>query len=196
MMQVHLIPANEYRRVRWKNGLGWTREILRWPEDAEDWDWRLSIAEVDQPGPFSAFPACERELVLLSGEGMRLVFDDGKTVDLLPPYGRHRFDGEAGLRAELVAGPTQDFNLIWKRERVEARLLHRPLVGSMLFFAEAGVHWAVHVLAGKAFFKDQVLPLHLEQGDTAVIDAMPGDVNRIVLDGGGELLVVRLGARP
>ena len=195
-MDIMLIPANEYRRVRWNNGLGWTREILRWPEGRDDWDWRLSIAEVDKAGPFSAFPGCDRELVLLSGEGMHLDFEDGKSVALLPPHGRLRFAGEAPLKAELIAGPTQDFNLIWKRERIDARLMHRPLVGAMLFFAEAGVHWVVHVLSGKAFFKDQATPLRLEQGDTAIIDATPEDSRRVVLDGGGELLVIRLAPRP
>lgn len=191
-MKVRVIPANDYQRLRWKNGLGWTREILRWPEGRDDWDWRLSIAEVDQPCPFSAFPGCDRELVLLSGAGMRLVFDDGETVDLAPPHGRHRFAGEAGLHAELLAGPTRDFNLIWKRERIEASLLHRPLVGPMLFFAEAGVHWAAHVMAGTARFKDQFGQQRLEQGDTALIDASPGDASRVVLEGGGELLLVKL----
>ncbi|HEY5781340.1 MAG TPA: HutD family protein, partial [Lysobacter sp.] len=34
-----VIPANEYRRERWRNLLGWTREIARWPEEG-DWVWR------------------------------------------------------------------------------------------------------------------------------------------------------------
>jgi environmental stress-induced protein Ves len=63
--------------------------------------------------------------VLLSGEGMRLNFEDGEIVDLHPPHGRHRFAGERALEAELLAGPTQDFNLMWRRDRVEASLLHR-----------------------------------------------------------------------
>lgn len=97
-MNLHLIPANEYRRERWKNGLGWTREIMRWPEEAQAWDWRVSIAEVDKGGPFSRFEGCDRELVLLAGEGMRLHFDDDQaTVELVPPHGRHRFSGERGL---------------------------------------------------------------------------------------------------
>lgn len=195
-MNLHLIPANEYRRERWKNGLGWTREIMRWPEDAQAWDWRVSIAEVDKPGPFSRFDGCDRELVLLAGEGMRLRFDDEQaTVDLLPPHGRFRFAGERDLTAELVAGPTQDFNLIWKRDRVEASLLHRPLVGPMVFFAESGVRWLVHVLSGHAFFKDQLLPSRLEQGDTAYIEPSSGSVHRLILDGGGELLLIKLIAR-
>jgi environmental stress-induced protein Ves len=189
-MDVSAIPANEYRRERWKNGAGWTREILRWPAQAEDWDWRLSIAEVDKDGPFSAFPGVDRELVLLSGEGMRLRFDDGEVAELQPPHDRVRFAGERVVQSELIAGPTQDFNLMWKRDRIEAQLLHRPLVGPMLFFAEPGVHWAVHVLAGRAAFKDRQPPVQLEQGDTALIDASGS--GRVLIDGGGELLLVRL----
>ncbi|MEO6104834.1 MAG: HutD family protein, partial [Pseudoxanthomonas sp.] len=64
-MNVTFLPANEYRRERWKNGLGWTREIVRWPEDAPSWDWRLSIAEIDKDCDFSSFPELDRELVLL-----------------------------------------------------------------------------------------------------------------------------------
>lgn len=195
-MKLHLLPANEYRRERWKNGLGWTREILRWPEDTAEWDWRVSIAEVDKPGPFSRFDGCDRELMLLAGEGMRLNFDDGHgAVELLPPHGRHRFSGERGLSAELVSGPTQDFNLIWKRDRVDATLLHRPLVGPMVFFAQADVRWIVHVLSGHAFFKDQLLPSHLEQGDTAYIEPSSGNVHRLILDGGGELLLIKITAQ-
>ena len=191
-MRVHvtLIPSNEYRRERWKNGLGWTREILRRPADGEDWDWRLSIAEVDADGPFSAFPGVDRELVLLSGEGMRLRFEDGELVELSPPHGRIRFAGERALNAELIAGPTRDFNLMWKRSRVEASLLHRPLVGPMLFFAEPGVHWVVHVLSGRAWFKDRLPEQLLETGDSAVIDASGS--GRMLIEGGGEVLLIRI----
>jgi environmental stress-induced protein Ves len=190
-VNVTLIPATEYRRERWKNGLGWTREVVRWP-DRDDWDWRLSIAEVDKPGPFSSFPGVERELVLLSGEGMRLHFEDGESVELLPPHGRHRFAGERALSAELLSGPTQDFNLMWRRERVEATLLHRPLVGPMLFFAEPGVRWAAFLLSGRAMVKDQLFPLVMEQGDTALLEPAAGDHHRLIIEGGGELLLVRI----
>lgn len=189
-MNVTLIPANEYRRERWKNGLGWTREIFRHPVQGQDWDWRLSIAEVDKDGPFSAFPGVDRELVLLAGEGMRLRFEDGEQVDLLPPHDRIRFSGERALQAELISGPTHDFNLMWKRDRVEASLLHRPLVGPMLFFAEAGVHWAIHVLSGRAHFKDRQPAELLEQGDTALVDASGS--GRLLIEGGGELLLVKV----
>ena len=189
-MNATLIPANEYRRERWKNGLGWTREVLRWPAESEQWDWRVSIAEVDKGGPFSSFPGVDRELVLLSGEGMRLDFADGESVELRPPHDRCRFAGERELAAELFDGPTQDFNLMWRRERVSATLLHRPLVGPMLFFAEPGVRWLAYLISGRAMVKDRLLPMTLEQGDSVLLE--PADHQRLVIEGGGELLLVRI----
>jgi environmental stress-induced protein Ves len=189
-----LIPATEYRRERWKNGLGWTREVLRWPLDSTDWDWRVSIAEVDKGGPFSAFPGVDRELVLLAGEGMRLDFDDGESVELRPPHDRHRFAGERALSAELFNGPTQDFNLMWRRGRVSASLLHRPLVGPMLFFAEPEVRWLAYLISGRALVKDRLLPMTMDQGDSVLLEPAAGGNNRLVLEGGGALLLVRIAA--
>jgi environmental stress-induced protein Ves len=188
-----VIPANEYRRVRWKNGLGWTREIVRVP-DRDDWEWRLSIAEIERDAGFSAFPGIDRELVLLSGNGLRIVFDDGEACTLLPPHDQLRFAGEREARGELVDGTTHDFNLMWRRDRLDAQLWRRPLVGPMLLFAEPGTTWAVHLLSGRAEFADgSDLPL-LEAGDSAVLEA-GDDRMRHVLEGGGELLLAKLQRR-
>ena len=183
-----VIPANEYRRERWRNGLGWTREIHA---AGDPWQWRLSIAEIDQDAPFSSFPGVDRELVLLSGNGLRLCFDDGESTLLEPPHGRLRFAGERAVTGELVDGPTQDFNLMWRRDAIDAQLWHRPLVGPMVIFAEAGTTWAVHLLAGQARFADDSGLPDLETGDTALLVAGEQRL-RHVLDGGGEVLVVRL----
>src|SRR3546814_5880552 len=145
------IAANGYRRERGRNGLAWTREVhAQRPRPGGDWAWRLSIAEIERDAPFSAFPGVDRELVLLHGNGLRLRFDDGESHLLGPPHGRLRFAGERPLTGELVAGPTHDFNLMWRRDAVAAELLHRPLVGPMVFFAEPGPSWALHLLAGGA----------------------------------------------
>ena len=191
-----VIPANEYRRERWRNQLGWTREILRLdaaarPVDGDDWDWRLSIAEIEQDAAFSAFPGIERELVLLSGNGLRLRFDDGELHELHPPHDKLRFAGERSVHGELVDGTTHDFNLMWRRERVQAQLWHRPLVGPMVIFAEPGQTWAVHLMAGQARFADDTGLPPLAAGDTAVL-AAGGERLRAVLEGGGEVLLVRV----
>ena len=185
-----VIAANEYRRERWKNGAGWTREIVRVP-DREDWDWRLSIAEIEQDAPFSLFPGIDRELVLLRGNGLRLSFEDGDVCELQPPHDRLRFEGERKLTGELLDGPTHDFNLMWRRDRMAAELLHRPLVGPMLFFTEPGTTWAIHLLAGQTRFDEASDLPGLWAGDTALL-ADDEARRRYVLEGGGELLAIKL----
>jgi uncharacterized protein len=185
-----LIPANDYRRERWKNGLGWTREIVRVP-DSDAWDWRLSIAEIERDAAFSSFPGIDRELVLLQGNGLRLKFDDGREIELMPPHDRLRFAGEDAVTGELVDGTTHDFNLMWRRSRVRTELLHRPLVGPMLFFTEPGVHWVIHLIAGRATFDAATGLGHLWSGDTAIL-VPGGGRTRYALQGGGELLAIRI----
>ncbi|HTA66296.1 MAG TPA: HutD family protein [Xanthomonadaceae bacterium] len=210
------IPANEYRRVRWRNGQGWTREIatgvmatpaerqasegpqadLRSPAGASAqvaWDWRLSIAEIEQNGPFSEFAGCDRVLVLLSGQGMNLDFADGTRAELAPPHGRIAFASEQGVQCALVDGPTTDFNAIVRRDHCSMQVYHRPLVGSMVFFAEAGVLWAIHLMAGRATVKSGDESAGLNAGDTVLFDNGGGDASvRSILDGGGDALLVRI----
>ena len=185
-----VIPANEYQRVRWRNQLGWTREIVKAP-DGDDWDWRLSIAEIERDAAFSSFPGIDRELVLLSGNGLRLRFDDGEVHELQPPHDRIRFAGERVVVGELADGPTHDFNLMWRRERVDAQLWHRPLVGPMVIFADPGTTWAVYLIAGQARFADDSGLVPLAAGDTAILEAGTHRL-RHVLEGGGEVLVMRV----
>ena len=189
--RTRVIPANSYRRERWKNQLGWTREIARSPAPG-DWHWRMSIAEIEQDAAFSHFDGIERELVLLSGNGLRLCFDDGEQVELPPPHGRLRFAGERGATGQLVDGPTQDFNLMWRRGAVDAQLWHRPLVGPMVVFVEPGSTWAVHLLAGQARFADASGLPPLAAADTALLVGTGEMRQRFVIDGGGEVLVIRL----
>lgn len=193
-MHARHLPAFEYRRMRWKNNLGWTREIHRAP-DHDDYDWRVSIAEIDHDCAFSAFPGHDRVLVLLEGNGMRLRFAHGEDIDLLPPHSRAAFRGEDDLQCELVEGPTRDFNLIWKRDRVKAGLLHRPLVGPMVFFPEPDVQWLVHVVAGQARLKDRTDVALLEQGDSLLLWSDAERRDRTILDGGAELLLARVARR-
>lgn len=202
-----VIPSNEYRRVRWRNGAGWTREILARRLGAADasvandigegspdeWDWRLSIAEIEQDADFSVFEGIDRELVLLSGNGVRLRFSDGEAHELHPPHGRLRFSGDRAVRGELLDGPTHDFNLMWRRERVAAALWHRPLVGPMVIFVEPGTAWCVYLIAGQAEFRDESGLPRLQAGDTAVLQTGASRA-RHVLDGGGEVLLVRVAA--
>ena len=197
-----VLPAHEYRRERWRNGLGWTREILRQP-DREDWDWRLSIAEIQGDTDFSRFPGVERILVLLHGEGLRLQFDAAEaspaaqthteTVEIEPPHGRRRFAGERGVHAQPSGDAVHVFNLMWRRDRVIAELWHRPLVGSMVLFVEPGDTWVVFLIGGRASLGDGAgHSVHLAAQDTALATAPGAQRRRYLLDGGGEALLIRV----
>lgn len=187
------LPANAYRRLRWRNGRGWTREIhAEGRGGADEWDWRLSIAEIEADCPYSLFAGVEREQVLLSGAGLVLSGAAGDEWRLDPPHGRQRFAGDLPIEARLEAGRVEVFNLMWRPDRVAARLWHRPLVGSMLLFVDPGDAWAVHVMAGHARLDDAEGRTLLEMGDTALLCGQGGRA-RQQLEGAGDLLLVRLG---
>lgn len=184
-----VIPAHEYQRLRWANQAGWTREIQAWPATGP-WSWRLSIAELEAPAPFSLFPGVAREMVLLRGQELRLHLGDARTVELRAPHGRLRFDGgqavagEPGQRCEV-------FNLMWRPQEVDATLWHRPLAGAMLIFVDPGTTWALHLLGGQAMIGGETRLPGLAAGDTALLSA-PGRRARFVVEGGGEVLLARL----
>ncbi|WP_268944813.1 HutD/Ves family protein [Pseudomonas sp. KNUC1026] len=68
-----LLPAAQHRRMLWRNCLGSTLEIARdTPAAAEDWNWRVSLADVAQSGAFSPFPGMTRIISVIEGAGMVL----------------------------------------------------------------------------------------------------------------------------
>ncbi|HBK47323.1 MAG TPA: hypothetical protein DDZ67_13005, partial [Xanthomonadaceae bacterium] len=132
----------------------------------------------------------DRELVLLRGNGVRLRFGDGRCETLLPPHQRLRFAGEDAVDGELLDGATHDFNVMWRRGALRTELLHRPLVGTMLFFTEPDVAWAIHLISGSARFDQASGLAPMAAGDTAWLAAGPR--RRHAIDGGGELLAIRV----
>jgi uncharacterized protein len=102
----------------WKNGAGVTREIAFSGASAADFDWRLSVAEVERDAPFSVFPGVDRCITLLRGAGMRLRALDG-SVDhaLTTPLAPFGFPGDVALIATLAGGASSDFNVMTRRGR-------------------------------------------------------------------------------
>ncbi|MFO1415241.1 MAG: HutD family protein [Burkholderiales bacterium] len=118
-----LLGPSGFRTMPWKNGGGRTTEIMVRPHGAglADFAWRISIADVERDGPFSAFPGVDRTLVLLAGKGMRLSGPQGGT-DLCAPFDAVTFRGEDTLDCALRDGPTRDFNLMVRRDAVRGVL--------------------------------------------------------------------------
>ncbi len=61
-----MISPSQWRVQPWKNGRGVTSEVLRIP-DAEEYEARISVAEVTASGPFSTFPGYRRWTLLVEG---------------------------------------------------------------------------------------------------------------------------------
>ena len=105
-----LIHAASVAAQAWRNGGGQTRELLVWPA-AENWQLRISRADIEADGPFSAFPDVARWFAVLQGAGVALSFADGERV-LRAGESPVCFDGAAAPGCKLLDGPTQDLNLM------------------------------------------------------------------------------------
>lgn len=154
MLEVVQLAPSDARLVPWKNGRGVTRELALWPPKASfergDYDWRLSSAPVDEPGPFSVFPGVERILVVTAGAD--LVLSHGAEAPRarlrrLEPY---RFLGDWPTTAELPHGPITDFNVMLRAGRARADVQGLAL-GQRRARESLGIgHAFVHVLAGRS----------------------------------------------
>lgn len=83
--RVRIVTAAAWRSGPWANGGGTTHEIARWPDDpalpAAALHARLSLAEIDRPGPFSRFPGTQRWLAVVDdGGGLALELSGTRTL--------------------------------------------------------------------------------------------------------------------
>ncbi|MFI1942252.1 HutD family protein [Streptomyces virginiae] len=119
---IRILRAADRTATVWKNGGGVTREIAAWPEGAgmDDFGWRVSLAEVGADGPFSAFPGIARTLTLAEGAGMDLtVAGVRRVVD--ERFAPQDFPGDEPTDCLLLAGPVVNFNVMYRRDAVEAQ---------------------------------------------------------------------------
>ena len=184
-----LRPA-DYKRMPWKNGGGMATELAVYPS-GDAYDWRISIADIESNGPFSTFEGYDRYIALLEGLGMELRFDDGEPVRLERRLQFVKFAGEQRTDGVLVSGKVRDFNVIYKRDAVRVDVLHRPLVGPMVFFRD--VTWFVYLAGGTAEAKSGGESIALQGNDSLMLPAEPGG-QRVVINGGGEVVLVKIAA--
>jgi environmental stress-induced protein Ves len=120
-MTVQVLRAGERPAVPWLNGGGVTREVAGGPAGSgmADFDWRVSLADVDRGGPFSLFPGVDRVITLVEGEGMVLTVA-GAEQAVTVPFRPFAFPGDAATDCRLAAGPVVDFNVMTRRGRTAA----------------------------------------------------------------------------
>jgi environmental stress-induced protein Ves len=104
-----------YRKMPWRNGRGFTLEIAREPEKGEDFAWRLSLADIDGDGEFSAYPGYRRALVLIAGPTLHLRFRRHGSRLLDPSRRGARFEGDWQTHCAVPNGRCTDLSLIVRR---------------------------------------------------------------------------------
>jgi environmental stress-induced protein Ves len=139
------LGAEDYVTKPWKNGQGVTRDVILWPA-SDEFDIRVSLADIPPVSTFSAFPGITRHITRLSGDTMALTFADGKVerLALLTPL---TFDSGRAPDCEASGIDTRVLNVMTRETvwRSSVTLLtegrHQvtpPLGGVLLLFAAAG----------------------------------------------------------
>lgn len=172
---MRVLSAADYRVERWRNGGGSTRVIASAGRagavDGEHpgWDWRLSLADIVRPGPFSILPGVARHLMLAEGGPLRLRLGAG-TRTLSAAGDGLGFAGSETVEAEPGATPARVLNLMWRDATLCGRLDRVALadwtppvspgatVCSLLYLIEGELRWP---------------GTHVDPGDTVLVGADP-----------------------
>ncbi len=124
----------------WRNGGGVTTELWIAPAGAtlDSFDWRLSMARIDVPGPFSTFAGIDRVLAVLEGR-LRLRIQGRPETELAPGDPAIAFAGELAVEGIPLAGPVLDLNLMLRRAAFTGSVQRVELTRPMTLQPQAAV---------------------------------------------------------
>jgi environmental stress-induced protein Ves len=152
-----LIGLDQASAQAWRNGGGTTRELFTWPASGP-WQLRISVADINADGPFSAFAGVDRWFAVAEGDGVELQFGDLQhrlRTDSAPLF----FDGAAAPDCTLLGGATRDLNLMCQRDAGRAQMLR----------VQAGADW-ISTAPLRALFTTTPLQLLI---DGALVAELP-----------------------
>ena len=148
-----VVRSDEVTPPAWTNGGGTTRELAR----ADDGSWRISLADIDRDGPFSAFPGQDRLLTVVEGPVLGLAVD-GET-HVVEPQRPFAFPGDAGAVASVPEGAVRVLNVV----------VDRGVVAPFVTVLELGRTSALPLAADQAAYV-------LKGGDAGSLVVGPGEV--------------------
>jgi environmental stress-induced protein Ves len=191
-MRVTSLGPADYRRMPWKNGGGSTLELLQDPLPDGGFNWRISIADVATPGPFSTFASIDRQIMLVSGKGMVLSFDgEAPPAVMSKPLRPHGFKGEWATDCRLIDGAIQDFNVMVRRDWGAAAVNGFDLVKDQRLTLAVAPLTILHLLSGAADCNGT----KVQDGQTLHLDSASTElVSLAVLSPQARLIIVSLKA--
>ena len=118
-----ILRAADRSSTPWKNGGGLTREVAVHPRgsDLDNFDWRMSLAEVRRGGAFSTFAGVDRHMAVISGR-LGISIAGREPLSLSADSQPLTFPGEVPVYAEPRAEPVTDLNVMTRRGRFVACL--------------------------------------------------------------------------
>jgi environmental stress-induced protein Ves len=155
-MTLQVQRCDQVEPQAWRNGGGRTRELLAWPH-AQGWQLRISVADIERDGPFSAYPGVERWFAVVEGAGVRLQLPGGARTVGTDSAALH-FRGEDAPGCALLDGPTRDLNLMVRRGQGRATMQR----------AEPGVDFHARA-ALRALFCADAVTLQVDGSDARVL---------------------------
>jgi hypothetical protein len=140
-MTLRLLRAADRAAIPWKNGGGITHDVALSANGPDDFAWRVSIADIERPGPFSSYPGIDRAFVPVRGR-VRLTLAD-RPVTIGPADEPLAFPGEAAVFAEPLTGTVEALNVMTRRGAAQGALRRitgghaTPVTGTLLVLAMA-----------------------------------------------------------
>jgi environmental stress-induced protein Ves len=186
-MTVRVLAAHDRKPVPWKNGGGFTREIALHPLGAtmDDFQWRVSTAEVAADGPFSRFEGVDRTLVILAGAGFDLAIGNAPPVRLTPGSEPLAFAADTPTAATLLTGPVTDLNVMVRRGLWSAQVEYLEIATRTQLICDTEV---CLVLALGPLSLEGVVSLgvgdviRLDPGDTPTLRPQEGTVSVVMIE--------------
>ncbi|MGO4713019.1 HutD/Ves family protein [Bradyrhizobium sp. 2TAF24] len=186
------LRAASYRRMPWKNGGGETIEMVVSPAGAsfDSFDWRLSMAHVGAPGPFSLFPDIDRTLSVINGDGLTLTLPD-RTVTLDRCAAPFAFPGDVAVDSTLTDGAIDDLNVMTRRSRCRHRVTRHGLTAPTRLALSGEIAVLIAIGGGVEIAAGSHLVM-LGPKDTLVLDADDATTLTATPQGTADLFVVEI----
>jgi uncharacterized protein len=170
-----ILKSENYREGRWLNGLGISWDIAAAPDDAgaQDFDWRMALAQIESSVAFSHYPNVDRIFTLIEGKGLDLVFNDRKVLKIDKRFVPQEFPGDMKTACVVNNGPCRALNLFirrgkWKTSvRVLSAKDNLNIIAKQTTLAFA-LRGSFKLIAGGTLNRGDTL--HLSLGDSARLE--------------------------
>jgi environmental stress-induced protein Ves len=188
---MQILRAADYKIMPWKNGAGSTTELAVSPEGSalDDFDWRISMAQVGADGAFSLFPEIDRTLLVLDGAGMVLTITGHGIARLDRDTAPYAFPGDRDTYATLIGGPIVDLNIMSRRGRVR-HSVKRIEIDALQKFSGSSATTMIFVEHGAISMHADGMAAELSGRDCVVLDS--ADALEIAPKPSARLVVIEL----